>query len=330
MSHSSWELLRPTIRKRDAEIWATFNPKYRTDAIWKFVEASKTDPGVWTRRVNWRDNLFFTPRNNRDRIRDNRNNPERYPHIWEGEPDDASAARKVVPRALLQICVDAWEKRPKPRGAIITAGLDVADTGADYNAFTLRSGPELFLFDRWRGSQAFTTSDTARKAAAQATEADAQSLYYDIGGPGAGIRGPMSELGVKFSVRGCHFGGKVLGPTRHFTRGSRPKTNEQYFFNWAAQAGWHIRIRAEMTQRLANGEDVNPHECLFIDPNLPHLEDVLAEMAQPEYDDSTGKMRIDKQPHGPGEQKPPSPDGWDSAIMAFSHDIQSGLRSPYY
>ena len=36
MSHSSWTLLDPTIRKENAQIWATWNPKYRTDAIDKF------------------------------------------------------------------------------------------------------------------------------------------------------------------------------------------------------------------------------------------------------------------------------------------------------
>ena len=327
MSHSSWEILRPTIRKDNAEIWATFNPKYRTDAIWKFSQR-KNDPAMWTRRVRWRDNINFTDRNNRDRMRDKKENPERYAHIWDGEPDDASAARKVIPMALLNLCVEHWDKRPQPRGAIVTSGLDVADTGADYNAFTLRSGPELFAFARWRGSLTFTTSETARKAAKLAGDEDTAALYYDIGGPGAGIRGPMLETDPDFSVRGCHFGGKVLGPKRNFTRGAKPKTNEQYFFNWAAQAGWHLRLRAEMTQRLVKGEPIDPHDCLFINPDLPYLEDFLAELGQPEFDDSTGKMRINKQPHGPGEQPPPSPDGYDSAIMAFSHDIQSGLRSP--
>ena len=331
MSHTSWELVRPTIRKRDAEIWATYNPKYRTDAIWQFAEAARRgrDADVWMRKVTWRDNQFFTPRNNRDRKRDLRNNAERYGHIWEGEPDDASSKRKVLPRALLQVCVDAWDQRPQPRGAFVCGGLDVADTGADWNAFMMRSGPELFYFDRWRGSLSFTTSQTARRAARAAADEGCEYMFYDIGGPGAGIRGPMIETHPTFPVQGCHFGGKVGGPTKHFTRGRKPKTNEQYFFNWAAQAGWNVRLKAEATKRLVDGEHVDPYDCLFVNPELPHLEDVLAQMAQPEFDDKTGKLKIDKQPREAGEQPPPSPDAYDAAIMAFSYDCRNGLRSAH-
>ena len=328
MSHSSWELVDPTVRKEGAEIWGSFNPKYRTDAIWKFTESTKNDPRVWQRFVTFVDNPFFTARNERSRVRDKESNPERYSHIWDGQPDDASAKRKVLPFNLLQVCVDSYHLRPI-RGAIIHSGLDVADTGADWNAYTMRSGPELFFFQRWRGSLTYTTSDTARRRAAAIAEAEgAEAVYYDIGGPGAGIRGPMLETDPTFFVQGCHFGGKVNGPTKQFTRGSKPKTNEQYFFNWAAQAGWNLRLRAEMTQRLVGGEPVDPHDCLFISPDLPNLQDVLGEMAQPEWNDDTGKLRVDKQPREPGEAKPPSPDAYDSAVMAFSDDFRRGLRNP--
>ena len=63
-----------------------------------------------------------------------------------------------------------------------------------------------------------------------------------------------------------------------------------------------------------NGEDVDPHNCLFINPAIPKLQDVLAQLAQPEWDDSSGKLRIKKQPHEAGEQEPDSPDAYDAAI----------------
>ena len=81
-----------------------------------------------------------------------------------------------------------------------------------------------------------------------------------------------------------------------------------------------------MTQRLVNGEDVPLERCLFINPDIPELEDVLSEMAQPEWDDSSGKLKIIKQPRAPGESKPASPDSWDAALMAFSTDARRGLR----
>ena len=106
----------------------------------------------------------------------------------------------------------------------------------------------------------------------------------------------------------CNFGGKVQGANVIYER-SRPKsiTNEQYFRNFGSQAGMAMRQRADMTARLLKGEQVDPHRCLFLNPEIPHLEDIMADMAQAEFEDSTGKTRIEKQPHGPGEPKPPSP-----------------------
>ena len=116
MSHSSWELVYPTIRKENSEVWISFNPKYRTDIAWKLLE-NRGKPRYWVVKINWRDNQFFTTKNERDRVEAKESNPDRYPHIWEGEPDDVSDKRKVLPYALLQRCVDAWHlQTPAPRG----------------------------------------------------------------------------------------------------------------------------------------------------------------------------------------------------------------------
>lgn len=329
MSHKSWELIRPTIRKDGSVIILSFNPRYRNDAVWQFSQRMRGSSRVIFIHVTFRDNAFFTARNHRERLDDKRLYPDRYPHVWEGQPDDYSAARKVIPYAMLQQCVDAWDRRP-PLGAFRTAGLDVADTGADRNFLAIRGGPSLFHTDRWHGSLSFTPSDTARRAADIAKEHGVDLFNYDAGGVGSAIRGPMIEHDVPFAVEGCHFGGGVQGPKRHFTLGMKPKTNAEYFANWASQAGWAVRMRADMTQRLVAGEDVDPEECLFVRPDMADLPDILAEISQPEYDTRTGKLKINKRPHGPGEPEPPSPDGYDATILAFSDDARFGLQSLAY
>ena len=122
-STSSWELdLSHHVRKDNAEIWLSFNPQYRYQVAWQLAQRT-SDPRYWIKKVTWRDNeQFFTARNNRDRLQDKEENSLRYDHIWEGEPDDASAARKVLPYGLLRQCVDAWDLRPD-RGAFGTSGL---------------------------------------------------------------------------------------------------------------------------------------------------------------------------------------------------------------
>ena len=323
LSRSSWNLVYPTVRKEDSEIWLTFNPKYRTDVAWELAQL-KDDPQFWIKEVNWRDNKHFTPKNNRDRLRDKKNHPLLYPHIWEGEPDDVSAARKVLSYDLLRTCVDMYDKRPI-RGSLVMAGFDVADTGQDSNALALRSGPDLFEVEEWKGSDMYTVSDSTRHVAKRCKDEHAVRMFYDGGGPGSGVRGPWRESGIGIRETACLFGGQVQSPDISFIRGRRPQTNAQYFAKWGAQAGWVLRMRAEMTRRLANGEKVNPDDCLFINPKIKNLERVLAQLAQPEWMDDTGKLRIEKKPRGPGEPEPPSPDAYDACVLAFSYDARRGL-----
>ena len=108
----------------------------------------------------------------------------------------------------------------------------------------------------------FTLSDTARKAARICDDEGISQLMYDAVGMGAGIRGPIREVSAaqqyRFATVPCQFGGVVQGPEVNFIRGRQAKTNKAYFANWDSQAGWAVRMRAENTQRLVNGESVNP------------------------------------------------------------------------
>ena len=98
------------------------------------------------------------------RRRAKRTEPARYQHIWEGQPDDMSDRPKVLTYDMVNKCVKAWDLRPKPRGAFRTAGLDIADTGADKNCLSVRAGPELYRIVDWKGSEEWTIADTARKS----------------------------------------------------------------------------------------------------------------------------------------------------------------------
>ena len=321
MSASAWEILKNTIRKPGSEIWLSFNPKNRYDPAYRdFVGRTRED--AFIRKVNYQDNPWFPAELEGERRFDEQDNPERYPHIWLGEPDDVSAARKVLPYAMLAKCRDAWDRRPKEDG-VPHAGLDVADTGADKNALAIRRMCSLLSVDRW---SAPTLGHTTRRADRAVQEAGAVRLYYDAGGVGAGVRSHLADMGVRpYQPVPVHFGGEVAGPDVLYVRGA---TNKQYFKNRAAQMGMGVKFRANLTVRLVDGDDVDPSRCLFINPAIPQLEDIMAQLAQPEWNDDTGKLRVEKQPHAPGESKPPSPDGYDCVILSCAADSRKGLRRP--
>jgi phage terminase large subunit len=83
LSARSLALLRPTIRAADSEIWASWNPRRKSDAIDEFLRQQKPE-GATVISVNWRDNPWFPAVLEKERRLDLDLYPDRYDHIWEG------------------------------------------------------------------------------------------------------------------------------------------------------------------------------------------------------------------------------------------------------
>jgi phage terminase large subunit len=83
LSARSLSLLRPTIRKEGSEIWFSWNPRRKIDAVDEFLRG---DPpaGATVVQANWRDNPFFPSVLAEERRLDLQRYPDRYEHIWEG------------------------------------------------------------------------------------------------------------------------------------------------------------------------------------------------------------------------------------------------------
>jgi phage terminase large subunit len=86
VSKRSWDVLTPTIRKPNAEIWSTLNPHLETDETYqRLIAYPPTDSLVL--RVNWRDNPWFHETSlPQERLDFQKRDPDNYPNIWEGEP----------------------------------------------------------------------------------------------------------------------------------------------------------------------------------------------------------------------------------------------------
>jgi phage terminase large subunit len=84
MAAKSLMLLRPTVRKPGSQIWASWNARLRTDPIDALLRGDEVPTGAVVVQANWRDNPWFTPELEQERLDCLRMNPEQYDHIWEG------------------------------------------------------------------------------------------------------------------------------------------------------------------------------------------------------------------------------------------------------
>jgi phage terminase large subunit len=80
LSARSLSLLRPTIRTEGSELWASWNPRRRSDAIDDFFR-SKQPEGAIIVSANWRDNPWFPSVLDGERRTDLTLYPDRYAHI---------------------------------------------------------------------------------------------------------------------------------------------------------------------------------------------------------------------------------------------------------
>ena len=85
LSKASWDVIRPTIRENGSEIWATFNPKYTTDILYREFIAIEDQDSSYVVKVNWQDNPFFPDVLKEEMERDKIKDYGLYRHIWEGE-----------------------------------------------------------------------------------------------------------------------------------------------------------------------------------------------------------------------------------------------------
>lgn len=83
ISERSWEILIPTIRADESEIWISFNPDEESDPTYqRFVV--HTPPNSILRKVGFQDNPYFPATLERERLYMQRIDPDAYEHIWGG------------------------------------------------------------------------------------------------------------------------------------------------------------------------------------------------------------------------------------------------------
>lgn len=84
VSETSWDILIPTIRKENSEIWICFNPNLETDYTYKnFV--LQHDPDTVACEMNWRDNPWFPEPIRKEMEKLKVTDYQKYLNIWEGQ-----------------------------------------------------------------------------------------------------------------------------------------------------------------------------------------------------------------------------------------------------
>jgi phage terminase large subunit len=85
VSENSWQILIPTIRADNSEIWITMNPELETDPTYvRFVLGAKDLPDAICEKINFYDNPWFPEVLQIEMETLKANDMEAYDHVWLG------------------------------------------------------------------------------------------------------------------------------------------------------------------------------------------------------------------------------------------------------
>lgn len=93
LSQRSLDLLRPTIRKDDSEIWFSWNPENADDPVDAFLRCEEPPPGTVVVQANYMHNPKFPEVLRLEMEYDRGRDFDKYRHIWLGEYQQHSEAR---------------------------------------------------------------------------------------------------------------------------------------------------------------------------------------------------------------------------------------------
>jgi phage terminase large subunit len=293
LSEAQWEVLDPTIRKEGSQHWIIFNPRLSTDFVYqRFVV--NPPPDTIIRKINYDENPFLSSTILKLIDAAKSEDYDNYLHVYEGVPrDDDDEA--VIKRSHVMAAIDGHKAlKIEPKG-INRLGFDVADSGEDACAMVESHGSLNIFADLWKAKEDELLKSCTR-VWTRARETNS-TVVYDAIGVGAMVGSKINELNASNSIRVNHqkffAGGAVSKPDTQYARSGIK--NKDYFANVKAQAWWLIADRFRNTYNAVhNGHEFDESDMIFIDGNLPHLNQLIDELTIPKRDyDNAGRVKVE-------------------------------------
>ena len=137
LSHRSMTLLRPTIRAEGSELWFSWNPRRKTDAVDQMLRGEILPTDAVVLMANWRDNPYFPSVLEQERLDCQRLEPDQYAHVWEG--DYASVISGAYYAKVLTAAKSEGRIGRVSADPLLPVRLfvDIGGTGARSDAFTI-------------------------------------------------------------------------------------------------------------------------------------------------------------------------------------------------
>jgi phage terminase large subunit len=286
LSKRSLDLLIPTLRRDDAELWLTFNPESSADAVYqefiKPFENELSKNGYYEDdlhiiiKANYCDNPFF-PENLEMLRRKHKETKSRaeYHHIWLGETND-SVENSIIKLEWFEAAIDAHklpqlEKAFTPKGAVVAAH-DPSDTGNDAKGYCLRHDS---IIKRLICKDTGEIDEGCDWATDYAIRDGADWFVWDGDGCGSGLKRQVSDAFKGKRIDSHMFKGSLSGSAQDNAdmiwqeidqKDDNAKSYSETFLNNRSQYYMQLAQKFYNTYRcVEKGEYVDPSDMISLD-----------------------------------------------------------------
>jgi len=197
----SLQMLLPTIRAENSEIWVCMNPDTEEDAI----NLLKSRKGAISILCNHNHNPWFNKRLKDEMEADFKNDPDEAEHIWNGsyrkQSDNAVMSRVSVREAMSRNVSDEGERE---------MAVDIARYGSDSTVLSMRKGLKMTDLKEYKGKSLVEIADIIE---VQAGNNRQMRIKIDETGVGSGVVDILNSRGYQ-NIIGINFGSKAQDPDR--------------------------------------------------------------------------------------------------------------------
>lgn len=202
ISRESLEVLLPTIRKNEAEIWACWNPETPDDPI----EKLKGREGAVCVEMNWEDNPWFTERSRIEMEQDYKEDPDNAEHVWGGK------FRKQGDNCIMnRVSILEAMKRSADNEGAISIGVDCARYGNDRTTMFKRKGLQLIEYKVYKKTSITEEADLFEIFCGRDKNVHA---CIDGGGVGGGLIDVLRERGYR-NITEVNFGERAMDTDKY-------------------------------------------------------------------------------------------------------------------
>lgn len=331
-SKESLELLTPSIREADSEIWFSANPQSQADPfsqrfIVPYQEQLARD-GYYEDdlhiivMINWRDNPWFPKELEEERQHDFEHKTRaEYDHIWEGAFNDHIDNALIKPE-WFDAAIDAHVKLGfEPKGQEIVAH-DPSDLGPDSKGLCHRHGSVILDVREMENGDVNEGFDWALGHAVQ-NQVDA--FIWDGDGMGVGGRRQVSETLAGKHIEPIMFRGSESPenpegsymPATPGKKDIKPTRNKDTFKNRRAQRYWQLRDRFYKTWLAVEKKQyINPDELISLSSDIELMAKLRTELCRIPVKPGAMIQILSKEDMKKKPYQLPSPNLADSIMMS--------------